>query len=442
MKRLLAFFAVVFIFSFSFQSSTFAAEPKYSCHYDAVPSNYYGQDMCKNHGYIYSTPKDAANALGEAQREFWMASWGSQFFQYDFADPTCSDHSGNGSVWLCMSEERVVYKDNDGKLVFGQWLTLYLYVTVETPCSATVILKGSEGTVLPPNADGKRFVLSSNPGDTVCTNSCSYSFNNTDKCYLNIGSETDGFCNYNYNLVLDDSGSQTKCATDPSIKLGEIGDELTDECPEGFEFANGSKQCTPIPTDPGGGGSGGGGTGGGSGSDGGGGTGGGSGGDGSTGGGSGGDGSTGGGSGGDGGTGDGSGGSGGSGGGSGGSGGSGGDGSTGGGSGDGSSDNETFTSPGLLDLSTAVAGREAQAKAQFIEMKQKMVESNTYTTAKNAFDGFSHASAICPVGSVNLFSQEIVFDSHCKLFDQIAPILTAVFIAIWSFLAVRIVLSA
>ena len=410
MKKLLALLSVLFVFPFVFQSSAFAADPKYSCYYSYAPPTYYGQDMCKNHGYIYATPKDAANALGDAQREFWQSSWGSYFYQYDFTDPTCSVHSGNGSVWLCMSEGREVHKDNDGKLVFGQWLTLYLYVVAETPCSATVVLKGSEGTVLPPNADGKRFVLSSNPGDTVCTNSCSYSFNNTEKCYLNVGSETDGFCNYNYNLVLDDAGSQTKCATDPSIKPGEIGDELTDECPEGFEFANGSKQCTPIPTDPGGSG----------GSGGNGGTGGGSGGDGSTGGGSGGDGGTGGGSGGDGSTGGGS----------------------GGGSGDGSSDNETFTSPGLLDLSTSVAGREAQAKAQFIDMKQKMVESNTYTTAKNAFDGSSHASAICPVGSVNLFSQEIVFDSHCKLFDLIAPILTAVFIAIWSFLAVRIVLSA
>ena len=440
MKKLLALLSVLFVFPFVFQSSAFAADPKYSCYYSYAPPTYYGQDMCKNHGYIYATPKDAANALGDAQREFWQSSWGSYFYQYDFTDPTCSVHSGNGSVWLCMSEGREVHKDNDGKLVFGQWLTLYLYVVAETPCSATVVLKGSEGTVLPPNADGKRFVLSSNPGDTVCTNSCSYSFNNTEKCYLNVGSETDGFCNYNYNLVLDDAGSQTKCATDPSIKPGEIGDELTDECPEGFEFANGSKQCTPIPTDPGGsGGSGGnGGTGGGSGGDGS--TGGGSGGDGGTGGGSGGDGGTGGGSGGDGGTGGGSGGDGGTGGGSGGDGSTGG--GSGGGSGDGSSDNETFTSPGLLDLSTSVAGREAQAKAQFIDMKQKMVESNTYTTAKNAFDGSSHASAICPVGSVNLFSQEIVFDSHCKLFDLIAPILTAVFIAIWSFLAVRIVLSA
>jgi hypothetical protein len=75
-------------------------------------------------------------------------------------------------------------------------------------------------------------------------------------------------------------------------------------------------------------------------------------------------------------------------------------------------------------------------------MKQKMVASNTFTAAKSAFSGSSHASAVCPVGSVTLFSKEIVFDSHCKLFALIAPILKAVFIAIWSFLAVRIVLTA
>ena len=103
---------------------------------------------------------------------------------------------------------------------------------------------------------------------------------------------------------------------------------------------------------------------------------------------------------------------------------------------------ETFTNPGYLDLSASVAGRGDQVKSQVMDMKQKMVSSNTFTAAKTAYSASSHASAICPVGSVTLFAKEIVFDSHCKLFLLIAPVLKAVFIAIWSFLAVRIVLTA
>ena len=48
----------------------------------------------------------------------------------------------------------------------------------------------------------------------------------------------------------------------------------------------------------------------------------------------------------------------------------------------------------------------------------------------------------CPQGSVTLFNTAITFDTHCDLWGQIAPILSAVFLAFWCLLAVRVFLSA
>ncbi|MBK0156496.1 hypothetical protein IAE35_24455 [Pseudomonas sp. S75] len=379
-----------------------------------------------------------------------MNLYGSNFLSWEAEGINCQPHSPPlYYMYTCK------FKSTLKVFEFGKLKTIYqgrddfAWVSRPFSCEASQVFKGLPSSVIT-SQEGKRIVLSRPPGENVCSNSCSYTADRSDKCYMTIGSDNEGFCNYRYYLTFDSAGHEIACTTDPSIVPGEVGDELTDACPEGYEFVDGSKQCTPIPKDPAGGGGTGGGVSTGGGTGGGGSTGGGTGGGGSTGGGSGGGGSTGGGSGGGGSTGGGSGGGASTGGGSGGGGstggGTGGGGSTGGGTGGGSeggsSHDDTFTPPGLLDLSKSIAGREAQAKAQFIEMKQKMAESNTYMTAKNAFDGSSHTSAICPVGSVNLFSQEIVFDTHCKLFDLIAPILKAIFVAIWSFLAVRIVLSA
>ena len=406
-----------------------------------------GKDMCNDHGNIYSSPEAAAQALAFAKEQFWRSAWGAQFVSFSAQYPECTKLSTPYYAYSCTYNAQERHKDNNGNTISSGYLTHYEVVTVQHSCQTSTVLKGSLGAVITSETDGKRYVLSQSPGETVCATSCNYDVKNTEKCYLTIGSETEGFCNYNYGLKIV-NGLESSCVTDPNIKLAEIGDELSDKCPEGFEFANGSKQCTlipcpegyerldgsptctAIPQQPGGG------TGGGTGGDGG--TGGGSGGNGGTGGGTGGEGGTGGGTGGDGGTGGGTGGEGGTGG------GTGGNGGTGGGTGGegGTNGDETFTPPGLLDLSASVAGRGEQANSQIMDMKQKMTSSNTFTTAKSAFSGSSHAAAVCPVGTVMLFGKDIVFDSHCKLFDLIAPILKAVFIAIWSFLSVRIVLSA
>ena len=75
-------------------------------------------------------------------------------------------------------------------------------------------------------------------------------------------------------------------------------------------------------------------------------------------------------------------------------------------------------------------------------MKDSMIASDTFTAAKNSFSLSSHVGAACPVGSVALFGSEIKFDAHCQLFEMIRPLFAAVFMALWSLVAVRIVLSA
>ena len=421
MRKIVLYALFAFCAPFVFSGNSHASQEYWAC-YNGTSAPNPAYETCRSNGYSYLNPDDAALQYTYAYRAWMMNLYGSNFLSWEANGINCAPAGlPFYYVYTCTFKSTLKIFENGKAQTVYEGQDDFAWVSRPFSCEVNQVFKGLPSSVIT-SQEGKRIVLSRAPGENVCSNSCDYTAGRSEKCYMTIGSDNEGFCNYHYSLTFDSAGHEISCTTDPSIVPGEVGDELTDACPEGYEFVNGSRQCTPIPTDPGSDGSSGGGSGGSGGT-------GGTGGDGSSGGssgGTGGDGSSGGGSGGTGGDGSTGGGSGG----------------TGGGSGAGSSENETFTPPGLLDLSTSVAGREAQAKAQFIEMKQKMVESNTYTTAKNAFDGSSHASAICPVGSVSLFSQEIVFDSHCKLFDLIAPILTAVFIAIWSFLAVRIVLSA
>jgi len=449
MKKILNIFVLFFLASFFFANFAQAQTTyKYSCDH---PMSYAGGYNCPDPSYKFTDPVEAAESAITSYKAWWKDQvYKEKFVSFSKTSPECSYWDPNTPqyyVLRCTYRYRITYVDTVG----GPWIQTaytdsFVFVVREHPCEFNVALKGTLGAVISSSqSDGKKYILSQNPGEPACVSTCSYNLDRQDKCYLTIGSETEGFCNYNYKLGLDASGNEQRCQTNPSIKPAEIGDEITDKCSDGYEFANGSKMCTlipcpegserlegsetctPIPKQPGGGGSSGdGGTGGSTG----GGTGGGTGGSGGgTGGGTSG---TGGGTGSDGGTGGGTGGTGGD---------TGGDGVTGGGTG-GDGGGETFTPPGPLDLSASVAGRGAQAKSQLIDMKQKMVASSTFTTAKSAFSGSSHAAAVCPVGSVSLFSKEIVFDSHCKLFALISPILKAVFIAVWSFLAVRIILTA
>ncbi|WLH26792.1 hypothetical protein PSH76_13550 [Pseudomonas sp. FP215] len=433
MKKIVCLFLLFASMSFFYSASAIASNAKFSCFYDVDPRAYMGQDMCKDHGFIYSTPEEAAEALAKEKKAYWKSVWGNKFYSFSSQFPECIKLSQPHYAYSCTYNAQESHLDNNGDMVYSGFITHYEVVTAQHSCQPSTVLKGSVGTVITSETDGKRYVLSQSPGETVCAASCNYSVRTTEKCYLSIGSDNEGFCNYHYDIKLVD-GLESSCATDPSLKLAEIGDELQDKCPEGYEFANGSRQCSLIPciegferlpgsescslipTQPGGG------TGGGSGGDGG--TGGGTGGDGGTGGGTGGDGGTGGGTGGDGDTG----------------GGTGGDGGTGGGTGGG--DGGDFSTPGPLNLDAATAGKGDQVKAQFASMHNKFVSSDAFIAAKNGFGGSSHTSAVCPIATVQLFGKDIVFDSHCTLFEIIRPILASIFLALWSFVAIRIVLSA
>lgn len=56
--------------------------------------------------------------------------------------------------------------------------------------------------------------------------------------------------------------------------------------------------------------------------------------------------------------------------------------------------------------------------------------------------GASLPSGVCPEGSVSLFGETITLDIQCTLWDDIAPVLSAVFLACWAFAGLRIIMSA
>lgn len=434
--RIFLLFVCAILGALFFTQAFSADAKKYSCSTPA--SSTVAPDFCPDKSFKFLSPEEAAESVTFAKKAYLKASLGTNYYSYAAQYPTCTQ-TIQYHIFTCTWNANLKYYKS-GELVETGFQADYVGVSRQHDCEPTTVLKGSTGAVITNEPDGKRYVLSHSPGENVCVNSCNYDVKNTNKCYLTIGSETEGFCNYNYEIKLVE-GSESCANSDPNIKPAEIGDELSDKCPTGYEFVNGSKMCTPvpclegferlegsetctpIPQQPGGGGSSGGDNGGtdpGGGTNPGGGDGGTSPGDGGTtpGGGGGGTNPGGGGDGSNPGTGD-------------------------GGSNPGGSDgDEPFVSPGPLDLSASLSGRGEKVKSQIMDMKQKMVSSDTFTTAKSAFNGSSHTAAVCPVGTVMLFGKDIVFDSHCKLFDLIAPILKAVFMAIWSFLAVRIVLSA
>jgi len=118
------------------------------------------------------------------------------------------------------------------------------------------------------------------------------------------------------------------------------------------------------------------------------------------------------------------------------------DGGTGGGVDDGSE--LGFTSPGQLDTKRFTNEGNAAKYNGFVSgMSSKYVQS----TFGQSVEGFTRSinsagGGTCPFAYITIFSTPIFFDSHCTLFESIAPILSAVFLAAWSLLAFRIFMSA
>ncbi|MGK8438382.1 methyltransferase [Ectopseudomonas hydrolytica] len=304
------------------------------------------------------------------------------------------------------------------------------------------IFKSPSGPII--NSGGRNYIATGfPPGSSVCFGGCSYSVGSAaSSCYKDIGSTTSGYCNY------VGTGTGDTC-TEPDAALGAPGDALnppdTPDVPPsdpndpchglpGYSWSGTTCVKDPDNTNPGGdtggdtgGGDTGGNTGGGS-------TGGGNSGGGDTGGGNngGGDGS---------GNGDGNG----SGDGGGSSGGSG----NGSGNGEGDDEEEGGSGPGFCDgddcgfVAPSYFGG-AEKIPGFDESFKRVYDGVLNSPIGSAVTGiaFPSGGGVCPSGSVELFGRDIVFDGHCNLWPQISGIFTALMIAVWSLLAVRIVLSS
>lgn len=309
------------------------------------------------------------------------------------------------------------------------------------------IFKSPSGPII--NSGGRNYIATGfPPGASVCFGGCSYSIGSSaSSCYKDIGSGTSGYCNY------IGTGTGDTC-TEPDAALGAPGDALNppdtpdvppsdpnDPCAGMPGYSWSGTTCVKVPDDNGsppggdtGGGDSGGNNGGSDGGSGGGNSGGGDSGGGNNGGG---DGS---------GNGDGDG----NGSGSGDSGGSSGGGSgNGNGSGDGDSEEEGgsgpgfcdgddcgFVAPGYFDGAEKIPGFDESFKRVYDGVLNSPIGSAVTGIA------FPSGGGVCPSGSVELFGKNIVFDGHCTLWPQISGIFTALMIAVWSLLAVRIVLSS
>lgn len=118
------------------------------------------------------------------------------------------------------------------------------------------------------------------------------------------------------------------------------------------------------------------------------------------------------------------------------------DGGTGGGVGDGSE--LGFTSPGQLNIERFTKDSNDVKYNGFVS---KMNSQYAQSQFGLAVEGFKHSvnsigRGTCPVAYTTIFLTPVVFDSHCALFESIAPILSVVFLAMWSFLAFRVFMSA
>lgn len=306
------------------------------------------------------------------------------------------------------------------------------------------IFKSPSGPII--NSGGRNYIATGfPPGSSVCFGGCSYSIGSTaSSCYKDIGSTTSGYCNY------VGTGTGDTC-TEPDAALGAPGDALNppdtpdvppsdpnDPCAGMPGYSWSGTTCVKDPDDsenPPGGDTGGGDSGGNDGGS-----------DGGSGGGNSGGGDSGGGNNGGG---DGSGNGDGDGNGS-------GSGNTGGGSGNGSGngdgdgeDEGEGSGPGFCDgddcsfVAPSYFGG-AEKIPGFDESFKRVYDGVLNSPIGSAVTGiaFPSGGGVCPSGSVELFGKNIVFDGHCTLWPHISGIFTALMIAVWSLLAVRIVLSS
>lgn len=118
-----------------------------------------------------------------------------------------------------------------------------------------------------------------------------------------------------------------------------------------------------------------------------------------------------------------------------------------GGSGDSGFDGElSFSSPGSLDTDDVIDSERnaAHYDAFVVGMEADFNESGIgkALTDFRSRIGVAGQQGICPAAQISLLGTLVTFDAHCDLFSGISPVLTVVFMAAWSLMAIRIFLSA
>lgn len=425
----------IFIIFLGFFYTSSASAGKYDIYYTCYASmaSVYGCDASLK----FSTADEAAKAFGFTYSKtiFDKSYTSGPLVEYEFIEAVFSGCSSGGSVSTCSFVVGYTETQRGGNLPAGtekvtsDTVTYSVMVKKIDPgqnipnCAATLEAKGTTGGVV--ESDEKKYVLSRATPNSICTGSCSYDSPRSSSCYLELGSQTTGFCNFTYSLIKDpeDANYPLLCSSWTDYDEPEEGDPLN---PEGNGEDGGStcleEGCDGENSgegDPGGNGSSGGDEGGNDGGGSGSGSEPGEGGEGGS----------------DEGNGSGEGGNSGSGSGDGeGEGG----GNSGSGDGPGGEDAGEFVSPGQLEINTQDLEISATAAASRYASSYK--QSATY----QALSGFSDTSnsGTCPIGSVDLLGKTIVFDGHCQLFDRVKPTLEIVFKAAWTLLGVLIIISA
>jgi len=234
MKKLFISILIVFALGFVFSNSASAKEGEYWACYDGTSTPNPAYEMCARNGYYAQTPDDAGSNYVNAYRGWMSTLYGASFLSFDVEGMDCQPMElPFYYMYMCKYKYTLkIFEDGKKKTVYeGQ--DDFAWVSRPFSCAVNQVFKGLPGSVITASDTGKRYVLSQPPGQNVCSNSCDYTAKKSDKCYLTIGSETEGFCNYNYQITLDQTGHEISCVTDPSIVPGE----------EGANGLNGRKRC-------------------------------------------------------------------------------------------------------------------------------------------------------------------------------------------------------
>lgn len=118
-----------------------------------------------------------------------------------------------------------------------------------------------------------------------------------------------------------------------------------------------------------------------------------------------------------------------------------------GGDGDSGFDGElSFTNPGSLNADSVLDSEVNAVHYQaFVHGMQVDLNHSGFGVAMEEFQqkiSAANSGGTCPTADIAILGTIISFDAHCALFAGISPILSAVFLAAWSLLALRVFLSA